>query len=454
MAEPTLPPPPPGFEMTEASPPPPGFVMGDQEAESASAVSGVVDAVRTFALPALTMIKKGALPTAGAIVGGSVGSAIGVGPIIGGSVGAGAGSALNQTLGITESSGADILMDMAMPPLASIAMGTLKQVGGSVLKAFGGRQNVAAIADDIVSRLYTPKVSSGDLFTRALSTTNPIQATKTAQVIDDVLQREAAAAPTEVNQAIINAVKPLELYFKAPNRSVAMIDSAVKDLRLASSAAYKSGNSRLGNTLSEIRNALFDDAEASGVGALKEAAKAYRRESAVEELGSVLRQAQPLKAFKDLQDKNALFRGAFDESEKTQIEAVMRRLAQSAPSGFSGVLGRVLASGAGAQVAGMGGAVVGGTLPDMAAYALSTAPGRRFMGKLLTGQNVWDAPKTAALATFVRAQMAEDASTGTVAQNVTKALQDINVPVEVKIQIAQERDQLRKMGGYSATADY
>jgi hypothetical protein len=483
MAE--IPAPPPGFdEPIGTPPPPPGFdevVSGPATFTKTADTNdpGVIEAVMSYARPLIDnagplvdTIKKAALPLAGQLGGAAAGLASPVpgGVYMGEAVGAMVGEYLNQKLGITEQSMGEVVLAGAMPGVARGVIGGTRLAAGEILKVFGGRQAVVDIAESITKRILTPKVSSEQLFTRALAKSGSIPMSKTAQAVEDIATKELGNLPTDISAAIKSALQPIAPYVTpqpaqmAPSsilnqygkpvmtqvkaattgtHNIEQISTAVKDLRLQASLAYKSGNSRLGNILSNVRNAIFDDAASSGVPELREAAKAYRKEAAIEELGGVLRQAQPLKAYKDLQDKNALFRDVFSNSEQATIKQIMSKLSTAAPSGFSGVLGRTITAAGGQAVGGPAGAVAGAMMPDMAAYALTTSPGRKLMEKLLVG-NVWDANKTAALATWFRAARAEDAQAGDIAENVSRALKDTSVPIEEKIKTAQERDQIRR----------
>jgi hypothetical protein len=235
-------------------------------------------------------------------------------------------------------------------------------------------------------------------------------------------------------------LEPLQKFYQ-PMKGVSSTTSAselaieAKRLRLLAKEAYK-GNPDLGHALSNVRNSMFDDAVNSGVPELRAIATTQRREAAVGELQEIMRQANPLKAYKDLQKKNALFRNVFDKpGEQDQIKNILKKMSTVTPSGFSGVAGRGLAGIFGNQVAGIPGAVAAFIAPEMAAGAISTKIGRNFMEKLLVG-GTWDAPKAAALAQFWRAQMAQDATSGNIAEQVRAALKNSDVSVDDKIAAA------------------
>lgn len=415
--------------------------QGQAAPESSGGLSDI-----PYVSEAAGMAKKAALPLAGGAAGLYAGGAVAgpMGAVVGESIGGGLGEVANQAFGINEPSLAEIGLAMAAGPVMRGVVGGLKTVGGAVLKAAGGRQAIAEIAEGLTQKLFAPVITSEDLFAQAASKGNiTVPATKTAQAITDTLRAEAKRAPTAVKESIEKALGPLQQFYQ-PMPGVSSAHSAAdlaveaKRLRSMSSDAFKSGNNDLGHTLSNVRNAIFDDAAKSGVPEMREAVKAYRREAAVEELQSVIRNANPLKAYKDLQQKNALFRNVFSDSEQEQISGILKKMATVSPSGFSGVMGRGISTVAGQQAGGVMGGIAGFIAPEIAGGIIATKAGRNMMEKLLAG-NTWDAPKAAALAQFFRAQRAEDAQTGNIAAQVKSALKDPNTSIDHKIEQAMFR---------------
>ena len=413
-----------------------------------SAISNAVSAVtdNSYVQGAATMVKKAAIPTAmqagGAYVGGMVGGPPGA--IIGESIGGGVGEATNQLLGVNEPSLAEIGLAMAAGPVMRGLVGGLKTVGGAALKAAGGRQVIADIAEGVAKKLFNPAIGSDDLFKQIATKNNvSVPTIRTGNSITSTLNEWAGKPETSIKKEVLDALEPLQGFYQAmpgvaSTRGAADLAGDASDYRLLASRAYKAGNYKLGNALSGVRKAIFDDAEAVAVPELREAVKAYRRESAVEELQGILRQANPLKYYKDLQDKNALFRDVFSDREQGQIKNLLNKMATVSPSGFSGVAGRAITTVMGEHAGGITGGIAGFIAPEIAAGVLSTKPGRALMEKLLVG-NTWDAPKAAVLAQFWRAQRAEDAQSGNIAAQVASALKDANVPIEDKISQAQMR---------------
>ncbi len=438
--------PPPGF--TEDVGPPAGFTEDISPASGptkidlhyltpqdriSNAVEGVTGS--SMAGTAAGMAIKSALPVAGSIIGLSIAG------IPGEAIGSGLGEAANQGLGISEPSLAQIGLAMAAGPVTRGVMGVGKTLVGAAMKAGGGRQTIAEIAEGLTAKLFNPITSSDDLFAAAARKGNvAIPAVNTAQAITNTLRTEARRADTPIKQSIQRALEPLQKFYQpmpgvASTHSASEIATEAKRLRLMSTEAFKGGNTDLGHALSNVRNSMFDDAARSGVPELRTAATTYRREAAVEELQGILRQANPLKAYKDLQVKNALFKNVFNDSEQVQIKNILKKMSTVTPSGFSGVAGRAIATVAGQQAGGVAGGIAGFIAPEMAAGVVATKAGRNLMEKLLVG-GTWDAPRAAALGQFWRAQMAQDATSGNIAEQVRQALKSSEVSTDDKIAAA------------------
>jgi hypothetical protein len=411
-------------------------VYSAPQTRASNAVSSITG--NDMAATATGMAIKSALPMAGSLVG------LHIAGIPGEAIGGALGEMGNQALGVTEPSLAAIGMAMAAGPVVRTGMGIAKTVIGAALKAGGGRAAISEIAEGLTSRLFNPAQTSDELFAAAAAKGNVvIPATNTAKSIADTLATEAKRADTPIKLSIQKALNPLKNFYTtttsgASTHSAGEIATEAKRLRLMSSEAFKSGNPDLGHALSNVRNAMFDDAARTGVPELRQAVTAYRKEAAVQELQGIMRQATPLKAFKDLQKKNALFKNSFDPNEQEQIKNILKKLSTVSPSGFSGVAGRGIAVLGGQQMGGVGGAIAGFIAPEMAAGVIATKMGRSFMEKLLVG-GTWDAPRAAALGQFWRSQMAEDATSGNVAERVQAMLKDSNTSVDEKISAAAMR---------------
>jgi hypothetical protein len=478
MAE--IPPPPPGFEIVP--PPPPGFELeGETQFDNEPMVKQakttgphgtqmgqrVFDAIQPYvgggiAAGAATatdlagQAAKGIIPTAGGILGGLGGAAVApftgpaapFMPIAGASAGSAVGEGINQALGITEPSLAQIGMAGAAPGVGAGAMGLLRQGGGIAAKMFGGRQVISSQAAAVAEKMFGPPTAAEVLYQRAAQSNNvPVNPAKVTAAVGEIITKESTNMATDVSGAIKAAVMPWVQTAGNPDpvlpKTVGAAATAVKDLMYQIKAAYASrpANTRLAKVLTGVRNAVMDTVDDVGVPALREASKAARREMAVKDLEGIIKSAKPLTEWDDAIVNNSLLRDTFKPAEREQIKTMLTRLTTVAPSGSSGVLGRAITTMAGAQLGGAAGAVGGAIVSDVTAYALSTAAGRRFLEKLLVG-NVWDAPRAAALATFVRGQMAEDAKSGEVAESVRALLKDKDAPFPEKIQAAVDRDRI------------
>jgi hypothetical protein len=467
MAE--LPPPPPGFEIVP--PPPPGFELeGETQFDNAPMVKTAVpkttgpfgtqtgqrvfDAIQPYvgggaAAGAATVTDlvgqaaKGIIPTAGMIGGAALGAPAGpFGAIAGGGAGSALGEVVNQSLGITEPSLGQVALAGAAPGIGAGIMGLGRHALGIAAKMFGGRQVIASQAGAVAGKVFGPPTASEVLYNRVAQSNNvPVATQNLNTTLKNLLQEEKLNLQTPESKAIVATLVDLSAAASsAGGNTVKQAAIAVRDLQHAASLAYKD-KGRLGEVLTQVRNAVLDDVDDAAVPALREASKAFRREMAVKDLEGIIHKAKPLDEWDKMVRTNKLFTKSFSEAEREQIRTMMTRLTQVAPSGSSGVMGRAMTTLAGAHLGGAAGAVLGAIPSDITAYALSTAGGRRFLGKLLVG-NVWDAPKAAALATFVRGQQAEDAKSGEVAESVKALLKDKDAPFPEKVQAAVDRDRI------------
>jgi hypothetical protein len=296
--------PPPGFEIDQSSipPPPPGFsrevitdssgkVIGSGQSQPTGGpvqmdvytapqnrIANAVESVTgsSMAGNAAGTVVKSALPMAGSIVG------LYMAGIPGEAIGGALGEIGNQGLGITEPSVAEIGLAMAAGPVARGVIGAGKHLLGAALKAGGGRQVIAEVAEGLTAKLFNPIQSSDDLLAAAARKANvTIPTIRTAQAITNTLRTEGGRANTPVKQSIKQALEPLEEFYQAmpgvgsaTNASEMAVEA--KRLRLMSSQAFKDGNPDLSHALSNVRNAMFDDAAKSGVPDLRAIATTQR----------------------------------------------------------------------------------------------------------------------------------------------------------------------------------
>lgn len=370
-------------------------------------------------------IAKGILPTLGGIGGGALGGVVtsptiaGVpaGVLAGEMAGAGLGEKANQMIGLTEPSNTAIMTSAAAAPIGRAVMGAGRWGLTQVIKGFGGRELVSDAAEGLLRKWMSPKVPAKELYDQAEQQALNVYAPvfKTQQALNDIIAAEKGRAPTSVNKEILSTLDPLNKFF-APGQGAgsgtraipaADIIEEAQRLRSMASSAYDSGNTKLYQKINQVRAAMLDDLDASGVGVVKEANAAYRKEMALDELMRVVRKPKPFKEFKDLMDDNPLVAGAFSGGERDQITSLLKKIAWVAPTGGSGVIGKTITTGVGGYLGGGTGAVAGYLTPDLIKTVISTPFGRNFTRKLLQGKDFMDEPMGAALAVFARGLMAQ-----------------------------------------------
>jgi hypothetical protein len=364
-------------------------------------------------------VKKAALPTIGTIGGTMLGAlaapftgpAAPAMPIVGGSMGSAGGEWLNQKLGITEPSTAGLVGAAAAPGIGAGAMGLGRLGMGTVAKVFGGRPVVGDAAGKVAEKMLRPAVSSearlGEL-AAAKAAGAKVPTGGALNTARDVLDNEIGNLPEPQKEAIEKIVgQQAQFLFSNNGRlmGVGNVHAGSRRLGKMIGDAHRSGDSDVGDALSRVRNALIADADNAGIPALKQFNASWKREAAIEDLQGIMMNANPLAQFQKKMANDGLFRDAF-KTDGPRIEALLKKLSTVTPSGGAGVVGRTVSGAVGGAVGGPAGAVAGAIAPDITAAALSTRAGQEFLERLLVG-NVWNAPRAAALAAFVRGKMAE-----------------------------------------------
>ena len=387
---------------------------------------------------------KSALPLAGGMAGFAVGAASPLpgGAIMGEMAGSMGGEYLNQLIGITEQDKTQLVLAGGAPmvgrAISSIARGGM----GSFLKSFGGRQNVADAAGEIMRKRLAPPTPAEDLYDIAGTVNAYIPTPKTGQKIAEILKGEKDIN-TEVSKQIKAAVGQQAATFPdgaitqiIPGQDIAKV---IKDLRLEATNAYKTQNTRLGHAINDMRGALIEDTVDAGVPEFAAAGNAARREISIDKLAGILHKANPVSEFeKAMTNKNdRLFKGTFSAAEIADIKNVLNKMSTVPPSGGSGVVGRSVLGTVGSMLFSDPtlkaiGATTGAFLPDIAAKLLSTGWGRRALEKNLMGQPL-DNATMAKIATIVRGDYAD---TGSVKDAVTMMLQKRDMPIENKLKAA------------------
>jgi hypothetical protein len=399
----------------------------------------------------LGMVKESALPGLLGMGGGALGlaSPIPGGALMGEAVGSGLGEQINQWTGITEPSKTNVGIAAAVGPAGRVIGPVLKGGGGLLMKMFGKRDIVADLAEGLLKKELLPKVASSALYNKAEQQAAGLitPSKETARAVTDIVEKEVAAMPTEVRGEILKAVGPLKDYFHPPGtpgssqvtsvldqygkpvvKQIAAVPSkgaakvpaeelmaGVRRLRFQASKAFKDENMDLYRSIDSVRMAILDDLEKSGVPAVRQASKAYRKELAVEELGMIARKARPFKEWKDALDESKLFAKSFDQGEKAQIERILKKIAWVSPTGGSGSIGRAIAAGAGYHFGDTTTAFAAFFAPEVMEKILGTPLGRNMAEKIL-GDSTWrsagkygvpQAARLAALQTFGRGLMGQ-----------------------------------------------
>jgi len=140
---------------------------------------------------------------------------------------------------------------------------------------------------------------------------------------------------------------------------------------------------------------------------VREAAKAYRREKALDNLSVLMGKPHALQKVNDFAMKNPLFRKAFNDAERAQIERIAKKMAYVPASGGAGVIGQISTTALGGFTEGAGGALAGYIAPPMIRELLASDFARNYTERLLSGERYLSPKTLSALATFARGLMAE-----------------------------------------------
>lgn len=363
-------------------------------------------------------------------------------PIPGGAMaGSGLGEAANQLLGITEPSKVQLGLSTVAPGFGKLAGKGLNLGAEYLAKTFAGRDVMSEAAESLLKKWLSPKIAASGLYdiaqTQAAGVVTP--SSQTGKAVDAILSKEIRAIPTDIRNEIISAVKPLEDFFYSPAKPAQTIAtglvnqsgkpimktiagtsrmgpmavdanemmSAVHRLRVTASRALESDNVDLYRSLNQIRSSMLNDLENSGVDAIKQASKAYRKEMALEDLGKLMGKPHPLQKFHDFMKDNSLFKGAFSSSEIAQIERIAKKMGEIPASGGHGVMGKILTGGAGFEIGGWPGMIMGLAGPAAIRKILESPFGRNYAERIMAGSPTMTPEIAAALATFARGLMAK-----------------------------------------------
>lgn len=331
-------------------------------------------------------------------------------PIPGGAMaGSGLGEAANQLLGITEPSKTQIGIATAAPGVGKL-IGKGAEIGSNWLaKTFAGRDIMSEAAERLLKKWMGPKVSADELYAQARQLTQQVQPSETANTVGKLVDAEVKRIPGKVNKAILEELKPIKEFFQQGAEIPApemMVES--QRLRAMASQAYKDPSTvQLGIALDDIRGAMLSDLEKSGSSVVKEAAKAYRKESALDRLSELMGQNQPLQRIHNLMKKSSLFKGAFSPEEIDQIERIARKMGSVPASGGHGVMGKIMTGGAGFEMGGVPGMALGLIGPAAMRKLLESPFARNYTERILSGATTVTPEIAAALSTFATGLMAK-----------------------------------------------
>lgn len=263
----------------------------------------------------------------------------------------------------------------------------------SAVKTFGSRELVSEAAENLLRRWTSPTMTAKSLYDAAESTKAVIPLFETAKTVNTTLKKEVDRMPLDVQGEIKRILGPIQnfvtvgrgkgqQYITSQNVADAMAD--VRRLGHETTKAFKADNTDLGNALNRVRASLLDDLEKSGVPEVKAASKAFRKEATIDDLARIMGKPGPVTKWRDFQRDNPLSRNVFTQAEEAQIDRIMKKLAFVAPSGASGIIGKIATTTLGGTTGGVLGGLAGYIAPEYLRTLLASPTGRRFMEKTLS----------------------------------------------------------------------
>lgn len=372
-----------------------------------------------------------ALQAAGA-VGGTMAGGPGLGAILE-SVGGAGGEALVQQMGLAEPSVTNIILGGVIPPaVRGVGAGT-RATGMLPARLFAGREAFGEAAENIFKKKLLPGPSFDELITKVQGSQARVPLQGINKTIDDILAAEAQQAKTSTRKTIEESLQPIKEFVSPPEETLtrsfpgiykgkleegrtiptsytqpqtvdltaAQLFEQAKRLRRE---AFQAGDPTVGQKLYKVRESMLDALEQAGV-AVRPALARYKKEEAVETLGSIAFRAKPVEIFKNTLKKDKYFSTAFSQSEQDDILKVLRQLPGISPSGSRGIIGRAVTGATGIAQQNIPLTIAGMTAPDIVGGALVTHEGRRFLEFILThtGQKL-TYPMLGLVAQFVRIQ--------------------------------------------------
>lgn len=344
------------------------------------------------------------------------------------------------------------LLNAAFTGGARVIPAAKKLTEAGLMKMFATRANAAEAGEGLLKRLIMPKVKAEELYESARKINKSLPVSETLSTLERIVTEEGPRAPTKIHKEILEELDPLRKYFVEPapaipssivaqkaaapppikeikmgenpgikafmekqepppfvgppapppppppragkSMKVADVMTEVERLRTSTSEAFKAGKTHLGNALNDVRASMLNDLEKNGAGIVKEAATSYRKEMAFEKLASKIAKSEPLTKIAELERNDKLFKDVFTPPEKEQIDRIVKKIATVAPTGASGVLGRILTGGMGAALglplASVGGPVVGALGSHVATEWIrdmfASPAGRKYIEKVLDAE--------------------------------------------------------------------
>jgi len=397
------------------------------------------------------------LPTLGQIGGGAAGglaaspsiAGVPAGVVAGEAIGGGIGETLNQLLGITEPSAAQIGLAGASGPFGRAAGGVASAVGKRFLKRLPGTsvvlQEEAVAAARGISKRLAPIQEATELFglVENLSPKLRVDVPNLSAQANKLLRQEetvTSAAKSLRSGAVADIASD---FAGAQSLSIGQLRGAIQRLGQRTGAVQGLESNELRGAYKSLIGAIEKDlddvikagtAPGNAAAMLKNARNAFRRERATLDLGELIESgvrkgrsdllesfnpAGPIKNFKS--DKFKILRESFTSGEQAEILSLLKSLkgVPALPPVGGAEAGSLRAVARGGGVFGaatllgvepttaqaLGGLAASG--PFLISRVVTTEPGRRLLRRLLTPTGFLDHRGMSILAAFVRSQTAE-----------------------------------------------
>jgi hypothetical protein len=351
------------------------------------------------------LLRAGTLPMAGAAVGAMTGPAA---PIAIPALAAG-GEALNQYLGLTPRSNAQLALSAIPIPGATAIKSLGRSTIGQMGKRFATGEAMGEAAETALKTLPLGKsgsrllseTPSGNWYSEAKEAVKGLvfKDEKIGDKILDVAEKEFPQAETAFKKEILEQLNTFYDFFSKQKPGEAVLKE-VNRLSALARRAFKGGNNDLGNSLNEIRDTAIQGLVDNGVPAARLAPMTFSREKALEKIASIAKKSEPVTKLAEEFSKNKLLASRFTGIEKDEIKNIMKRIQGTTRSGGAGLFGRASTAGAGGLLGGPLGMILGYEAP-----AVLGGVARKFPKTL--AQYLAGAPVTTSMKTKIGAQTLE-----------------------------------------------